>query len=67
MKTFVDVYELFNAYMKKVNNPNRINLSSISPQWRLFPFFLIHFFATGSAVRANLFYWDGLQLWPVTN
>ena len=37
-----------------------INLPSLVPQCRLFSFFLIDPFATGSAVRADLFIWDGL-------
>ena len=43
-----------------INNPNRINLPSPRPQWSLFSLSLIHIFATGSAMRADLFYWDGL-------
>ena len=43
-----------------INHPNRINLPSPHPQWRLFSLFLIHIFATGSAVRVDLFYWDWL-------
>ena len=43
--------------------PHRINLPSLRPKWRLFSLFLIHIFATGSEVRADLFYWDGLLIY----
>ena len=43
-----------------INYPNRINLPSPHPKWRLFSLLLIHFFATGSVLRADLFYWGGL-------
>ena len=42
-----------------INNPNRINLPSPHPWWR-FPFSLIHIFTARSAMRAALFYSDGL-------
>ena len=45
---------------KTLNNLNRINLPSPHPQWSLFSLSLIHSLATGSAMRAVLFYWDGL-------
>ena len=44
-----------------INNPNRINLPSPRPQRSLFSLSLIHIFAIGSALRADLFYWDGLH------
>ena len=34
---------------------------SLRPQWRLFSLSLIHIFATGRAVRAYIFYEDGLS------
>ena len=43
-----------------INNPNRINLPPPRPQWSLFSLYLIHILATGSAMRGDLFYWDGL-------
>ena len=47
--------------MVRINNPNRINLPSPRPHQRLFSPSLIHIFATGSAVRAALFFGDGLH------
>ena len=49
------------AELLNMIRPNRINLPSPRPQWSLFSFSLIHIIATGSAVRADLFYWDGLH------
>ena len=46
----------------EINDPNRINQPSPRPQWSLFSLFLVHIFATGSAARADLFYWDGLPV-----
>ena len=45
-----------------INNHNRINVPSQRPQWSLFFLSFIQIFITGSAVRADLFYWDGLFL-----
>ena len=47
---------------ERINYPNRINLPSPRPQWSLFSLSIIHIFATRSAMRADLFYWDGLYL-----
>ena len=43
-----------------INNPSRIKLPSPHPKWRVFSFSLVHIFAARSAIRADLFYWDGL-------
>ena len=42
-------------------NPNSINLPPSHPFWRLFSLSLIHIFAARSAIRAEFFYWDGLD------
>ena len=44
----------------KLSQQNKSALNA--PQWRSFSLFLIYIFATGSAVRADLFYEDGLHL-----
>ena len=49
---------LSKRYQHHLKNPNRINLPSPHPWWRLFS--LIHIFAARSARRADLFYLDGL-------
>ena len=46
----------------EINDPNRINQPSSRPQWSLFSLSLVHIFTTGSAARADLFYWDGLPV-----
>ena len=48
-----------------INNPKRINLPSPHSQWRLFFFPHIHILAARSAIRAALFYWDGLILFKI--
>ena len=51
---------LTNEPPQNIKNPNRINLPSPHPQWRLFSLALVHIFTARSAMRADLFYWDGL-------
>ena len=50
----------FFEFIIDINNPHGINLPSSRPQWRLFSVSFIHFFATGSAMRVNVFYRDEL-------
>jgi len=58
--TMHNFFRLKLLHFRDVNSPNRINLPSSHPLWRLFSYSLIHIFAARSAMRAALFYWDGL-------
>ena len=49
-----------------LNNPNRINLPLPRPQWRLFSFFLIQFFATGSAVGQIYSIGTDYMIWMIS-
>ena len=47
-------------WISSINSPHRINVSSQLPHLSLFSLSLIHIFTTESAVRAYIFYEDGL-------